>query len=137
MTAMPDHDAFRITVRDENLHRNDVTEMLLEMTRAKLTARDLIAERVRAECDKRLTDRMGNLAARLVGRDPKERALNKTPAYAVEDTDRRVSAALDAFKANGFVLLLDDRQIETLDEEVVIGPESVVTFLRLTPLVGG
>jgi hypothetical protein len=32
---------------------------------------------------------------------------------------------------------VDDRQVESLDEEVTLREGSVVTFLRLTLLVGG
>ena len=38
---------------------------------------------------------------------------------------------------NGFFLLVDDRQIEDLDEEVVVTVESTISFVKLVPLVGG
>ena len=46
-------------------------------------------------------------------------------------------AALEAFGRNGFLLLVDERQIESLDEEIRVRPETRVTFLKLVPLVGG
>jgi hypothetical protein len=45
--------------------------------------------------------------------------------------------AVEAFEHNGFFILIDDKQAESLDQEFVIGRESVVSFVRLTPLVGG
>ena len=45
--------------------------------------------------------------------------------------------AVQAFQRNGFILLVDDRQLTDLEEEVVLKPGSQVTFLRLIPLVGG
>ena len=53
------------------------------------------------------------------------------------DWEAQLEKALDAFQRNGFLLLVDDRQLTDLDEEVVLKPGSQVTFLRLVPLVGG
>lgn len=46
-------------------------------------------------------------------------------------------AALEAFERNGFILLVEDRQVETLEEEIRVRPDTQVTFLKLVPLVGG
>ena len=45
--------------------------------------------------------------------------------------------AIDAFGRNGFFILIDDKQAEDLDHEFVIGHGTVMSFVRLTPLVGG
>ncbi len=53
------------------------------------------------------------------------------------DQEKELNKALKAFQENHFLLLLDDRQLTELDEEIVIKPDSMVTFLKLIPLVGG
>ena len=53
------------------------------------------------------------------------------------DAGAQVGRALAAFEHNGFVILIDDRQVERLDDMVILGPATVVTFLKLVPLVGG
>jgi len=35
------------------------------------------------------------------------------------------------------MVLVDDRQAESLDEDIVVKPETRVSFLKLVPLVGG
>jgi hypothetical protein len=50
-----------------------------------------------------------------------------------EETGR----ALAAFGRQHFIMLFDDRQIDDLDLEVTVTPESKVVFLYLTPLKGG
>ena len=137
MSAHPDHDAFNVTIRDENLPRTEIVEILLKLSSHRLRARDLIAERVRAECDQRLIDTMGRAANRLVQPSTKEQALNGSGAARLIDPEKQVDLALSAFENNGFILLVDDRQVETLDEEIEFQDASVVTFLKLTPLVGG
>jgi hypothetical protein len=50
---------------------------------------------------------------------------------------KQFDKAIEAFESNGIVILVDDKQVESLDEEIVIQPETRVSFLRLTMLVGG
>jgi hypothetical protein len=42
-----------------------------------------------------------------------------------------------AFLANGFFLLVGDRQVLELDEVVQLDEKAEVVFLRLVPLMGG
>lgn len=137
MSVQPLPNDFLITVRDESFPKSEVIELLLKLSAARLTAADLIAERVRAECDDRLLDREGNRRARLIAPGPKEQALKTASSPLTIDTDRQIATALSAFEANGFILLVDDRQVESLDEVIEMQPDSVVTFLKLTPLKGG
>jgi hypothetical protein len=53
------------------------------------------------------------------------------------DAQRQYEIAVTAFRRNGFVVLVDERQVEDLDEVVDLFAGSVVTFLKLVPLVGG
>jgi hypothetical protein len=45
--------------------------------------------------------------------------------------------AVEGFSTNAFFILIDNRQAESLDEEFVVGPQTTVSFIKLTPLVGG
>jgi hypothetical protein len=51
--------------------------------------------------------------------------------------EEQYERALKAFESNGFLLLVDDRQVTDLDEVVDLRHNSTVTFLKLVPLVGG
>ncbi|AEB42791.1 hypothetical protein [Micromonospora maris] len=53
------------------------------------------------------------------------------------DAARQVALAEEAFGRNGFVVLVGDRQVEELDEEVDLRRDTEVTFLKLVALVGG
>ncbi|WP_371225380.1 hypothetical protein [Roseovarius sp. 2305UL8-3] len=137
MSVIPQPDEFVVTVKDESVPRSEVIELLLKLNSRNLTAKDLISERVRAECDDRLLDRAGKQAPRLITPNEKEQMLNSPAAKHAIDPEKFVTQALAAFEANGFILLVDDRQVEGLEEEVEIREETIVTFLKLTPLVGG
>lgn len=53
------------------------------------------------------------------------------------DAGKQYSAALEAFKANRILVLIDDLQVEDLDEEIDLDDTTTVSFLKLVPLVGG
>lgn len=45
--------------------------------------------------------------------------------------------ACASFLRNGFLLIVDGRQVSQLDELIELQPESDVQFVKLVPLVGG
>jgi len=53
------------------------------------------------------------------------------------DVAEEVARAHRAFERNVFVLFVAGRQVDRLDEEIVLRPGDPVVFLRLTALVGG
>ncbi|CAM5557181.1 hypothetical protein SAVIM338S_04568 [Streptomyces avidinii] len=53
------------------------------------------------------------------------------------DPKARTEAAFAAFGRNGLLVLVGDRQITDLDEEIDLPPGTEVTFLKLVALVGG
>jgi hypothetical protein len=62
---------------------------------------------------------------------------SRVRAEAHLDPDAQCRLALEAFEHNRFFLLVDDRQVDTLDEEIVIRPDTEIGFFKLVPLVGG
>lgn len=50
---------------------------------------------------------------------------------------QQVEQAIELFKKQRFLVLVDDRQIQSLDENFAITEHSVIQFIRLIPLVGG
>jgi hypothetical protein len=53
------------------------------------------------------------------------------------DPEEQAAKALEAFSRNGFVVLVEDRQVEELDDVVDLRLGTQITFLKLVPLVGG
>lgn len=53
------------------------------------------------------------------------------------DWQQQADLAIAAFLNNRFLILVGDRQVSELNEEIDVLPDQVVTFLRLVPLVGG
>jgi hypothetical protein len=53
------------------------------------------------------------------------------------DPQAQYEKAVDAFKSNGFIVLVDDKQVNELDDLISLRPETKINFLKLIPLVGG
>lgn len=53
------------------------------------------------------------------------------------DVGKAVEAALSSFMKGEYFLLYDNKQVEDLNETLLLKPDSEAIFLRLTPLIGG
>lgn len=68
-----------------------------------------------------------------------ERVLNgfKLKEQKKIDWHEQSKKAIEAFERNGFIILVDEIQVESLDQIIEIEAETSVSFLKLVPLVGG
>lgn len=110
----------------------------LTLVSERVTAREIISRRVREEVaayNAHLPETFHGLAqpadAELLLNGYRMRGPKRI------DAERQCEKALQAFDRNGFLLLVNDRQLESLDEPIVIGDRADVTFIKLVPLVGG
>jgi hypothetical protein len=130
----------QVTVRDELIYQvgRPPTEFVLSLPTDHPTVRELIRTRIEQEVAA-YNARQGEYFQGLVQPAAAEQTLNgyrMSRQHRIDPADQ-VERALAAFERNGFVLLVDDRQVEQLDDRVAIGATTVVTFLKLVPLVGG
>jgi hypothetical protein len=130
--------AVTLTVRDESVAGGIMQELAVEMLTERVTARELIRSRVYQEVQDYNLRQTGPFRG-LVQPEDAERALNgpRTGKARRIDWKRQYERAVEAFEAGQVLLLVDDRQVDSLDEEFAVGPATVATFLRLTLLVGG
>jgi hypothetical protein len=127
-----------VVVRDESRPGRVVAEALLPLPAARVTVRDLIRTRVREEVAKANADRSG-AHRMLVKPTEAEETLNgyRLREARTIDWERQAAVAEEAFERNGFFLIVDGRQVESLDQELELAADSEIRFLRLTQLVGG
>ncbi|HEX7974427.1 MAG TPA: hypothetical protein VF498_08470 [Anaerolineales bacterium] len=113
-------------------------ELILRLPGDKITVRELIRARVQQEIAE-YNQRKGEYYWGLVHPAEAERTLNgyKMPRYRPVNEQEQVKKALQAFQSNGFILLVDNRQVESLDQAIEVGPDTTATFLKLVALVGG
>ena len=128
-----------IAIRDETTSGDIRDAGTLEFESERTTVRELIRSRVYQEVKDHNTKRNQTHFGGLVQPTDTERELNgyrfKQPRQL--DWKRQFDVALKAFDENQILLLVNDRQVEALDEEIVLAKETVVAFVRLIALVGG
>ncbi|MEU8847107.1 hypothetical protein AB0C70_12905 [Streptomyces sp. NPDC048564] len=110
----------------------------IEITEERLTVRELIRRRVFQEVAE-YNARTPEVFQGLVQPQDTERVLN---GYAVRtrrrmDPEAQTEQALKAFAGNGFLVLVGDRQVTELDDQIEVGLGTEITFLKLVALVGG
>jgi hypothetical protein len=130
---------FTLTVRDETTSGKALATLDLQLEGEHVTVAELIRARVHQEVRAHNAARAS--APRfngLVQPERAERELNERDrTFKPVDAERQVEVALHAFERGQILLLVDDRQVEELDQQVTLRPDSTVTFLKLVPLVGG
>lgn len=128
-----------LTVCDEELTGKKLNEFTLELPAERLTVRELIRSRVYQEVKDHNDQGNPTEFHGLVQPTDAEQTLNgfrlKKPRQI--DWKEQFEKAIEAFESNRILILVDEKQAESLDEEIVIGSDTSVSFLRLTLLVGG
>lgn len=127
-----------LTVRDESAAGAAEHTFELTFPTEHITVEELIRERVYQEVQDYNRDKPSVFRG-LVQPTPMEQTLNgaKQPRTREVDWRAQFDKAREAFKRNGFLVLVGDRQAASLDEVIEITRGTEVSFLKLVPLVGG
>jgi len=128
-----------MTIRDETTAGDSTDALTLDFLDERITVRELIRSRVYQEV-KDYNAKQPEVFRGLIQPTDAEKTLNgyKMRERRRIDWEQQFDKALAAFESNGFLILVGDKQVDDLDEEIVLGPTSnEATFLKLVPLVGG
>lgn len=127
-----------ITIKDETFAGKILQELNLEFKTDMATIRDIISSRVTKEVEQ-YNSKMPEYFNGLVEPSNAEKTLNgfKLKAKKVIDAEKQVYIALHAFQNNAFFILVDNKQSESLDQEIALRTDTKISFIKLTPLVGG
>lgn len=124
-----------LLVSDESATGKPLDSWVIDDVPDSLSVREIIRLRVRDEVARRnLAGRSGSLNT-LVTPTAAEVLLNHTTRRI--DWERQADVAVRAFTANGFFMLVDNRQVSDLDELIDLQAATKVSFVRLVQLVGG
>ncbi|MFG1658445.1 hypothetical protein ACGFIY_18160 [Micromonospora chersina] len=127
-----------VSIVDETTTGREPEAWHLEIFEERLPLREVIRRRVFQEVAEHNARRSGEFRG-LVRPSETEHALNGPRRFEHRRVDphRQYDRAVEAFGRNGFIVLVDDRQVEDLDVQVDLRTGTEITFLRLVPLVGG
>jgi len=127
-----------LTILDEAPSGERFATRTLEVPAEQVTLRELIRSRIRSEVDE-FNRNQADVFRGLIQPTDTERVLNgyRLKVRRQLDWENQYRKALEAFKKNGFFVIVDGQQVEKLDEFVPLRENSEVHFLKLVPLVGG
>ena len=131
-----------LSVRDESATGQTLYEVALEFLTERITVEDLVRARVRQEVQ-RFNRKRAQEFQGLVQPVGAEMVLNgrttafRMPQHRPLDADEQVQRAWEGVSNNSYFILIDDKQAESLEQEFTISPATRVSFVKLTPLVGG
>ena len=127
-----------ITIKDETSGGNVLNEIQIPVKDKRLTVKDIIEARVEYEV-KRYNEKLPEYFLGLVQPSHAEKTLNgyRMRERKKVDVEKQIYIALDAYQKNGYFVLVDDKQADSLDQEVIIQSSTVISFVKLTPLIGG
>lgn len=127
-----------LTMTDESISGKATNSLEVQFSTALTTVKDIIEARVRAEVDQ-YNQKMPEYFKGLIEPGEAEKTLNgyKLKEKRKLDAEKQCFVALEAFQKNGFFLLIDNIQSESLDQMIVINEHTKISFIKLTPLVGG
>ncbi|MBI2390707.1 MAG: hypothetical protein HYV09_14045 [Deltaproteobacteria bacterium] len=130
--------ATAILLHDESPTGQRTHSFRLTLVSERVSAREVLRRRIDEEVAA-YNRHLPEIYRGLVQPADAERQLN---GYRVRpgrklDADEQFAKAVDAFAHNGFLMLAGHRQIDDLDDEIVVTPELEISFVKLVPLVGG
>ena len=128
--------ALRVT--DETFSGKILNEIFLSVASELIIVQDVIKARVYSEVDK-YNNLLPTYYNGLVQPVDAEKTLNgfKMKEKRKIDPEKQFYIACDAFMKNAFFMLIDSVQATSLDEELMLTKNTTVSFVKLTPLVGG
>lgn len=126
-----------LRIRDENGLGEVYHELTLSFSTIEVSVREIITERVREEVVRYNRQAADYQRHALVKPTEVEEKLNPEKKRRQVDVRKQIDVALKAFLGNGFFVLVDNIQVEELDQLIPIKPDTTVSFIKLTPLVGG
>ena len=127
-----------ILIRDETTSGRNNHQWTLEFLDETVTTKEFIRRRIYEEVLEYNTKPL-EIYQGLVQPTDSETELNgvRLKTKRQLNFEEQYAKALEGFEKNGFVMLWNDTQVESLDDLLELKTGTEVTFLKLVPLVGG
>lgn len=129
-----------LTIHDETLSGDIQNSFTLDDLNEQLTVKELIRSRVYQEVkDHNQSKKNRQLFSGLVRPTPTEEKLNKSSKKEPKNIDweEQFDKACEAFEKNGFFILIENQQAQSLEQTFLIKPDMSISFVKLVALVGG
>jgi hypothetical protein len=127
-----------VTINDETGTGKIIRSNQIEFSDSLVTVEQIIEQRVMVEVE-HFNAKGKEIFYGLIQPEEAEVELNgfKMRTFKPIDYKKQVEVAKEAYRRNGFFILIDNLQPESLQQNFVLHQDSKISFVKLTPLVGG
>ena len=128
-----------LTIKDATFTDDILNQIEIAVQNERTTVKELISARVESEV-KTYNKNLPEYFKGLIQPSEAEKTLNGFRLKKRDkhiDIEKQVLVALDAFQKNGYFILIDNKQAEDLEQEVLVSTTTEIAFVKLTQLVGG
>ncbi len=127
-----------ILISDELLSGTITNQFEIQIESDTITVEELISKRVMQEVEQ-YNRRLPEFFNGLIEPSDAEKTLNgfKLRKKQKIDAEKQMYVALNAFQKNGYFVLVDDSQVDDLNQIISLRGTSKISFVKLTPLIGG
>ena len=127
-----------ILISDELLSGTITNQFEIQIESDSITVEELISKRVMQEVEQ-YNSRLPEFFNGLIEPNDAEKTLNgfKLRKKQKIDAEKQMYVALNAFQKNGYFVLVDDSQVDDLNQIITLRGTSKISFVKLTPLIGG
>ena len=130
--------AVALVIRDETMAGKTLAEWSLDFLTERINVRELIRSRVYQEVQDYNLKQTLEFRGLVQPADAEQTSGGYRLKKARQiDWQEQFARATEAFEQNRILILINNRQAESLEEEFSIEQDTTVSFLKLTPLVGG
>lgn len=124
-----------LIINDETAAGEILQKISLQFEQEYISVKELIEARIKTEIQRYEKELDGYKKSLVLPTNLEQRLNKKNPPKI--DVEKQLYTAFQAFQRNGFFILIDDEQVEDLDQKFLIEESTQVSFIKLTPLVGG
>lgn len=128
----------RIIIHDETQSGCILNQVKLKVSKHRITVKELIKLRIFQEAEEFNAKRSSHYSG-LVRPDHAKPVLSGfqlDPSYRI-DPQKQYYIAMDAFKRQGFFVMVDEEKIDDPEYAIAIRSCPRISFLKLVPVVGG
>lgn len=128
----------KVIVRDDTLSGQTLDEFELQFSNDKIDVRELIRSRVYQEVSEYNSGTGTHFRGLVQPQDsqPDGQRFRMKERRQI-DWREQFERALDSFQVGRVIILVNDKQVESLDQQLDLTEDATVSFLKLVPLVGG
>ena len=128
-----------LTIKDATFTGDILNQIEIAVKNERTTVKELISARVESEVNT-YNKNLPEYFKGLIQPSEAEKTLNGFRLRKRDkqiDIEKQILVALDAFQKNGYFILIDNKQAEDLEQEVLVSKTTEIAFVKLTQLVGG